>query len=282
MTSVLKPNNEPPRGLLHERTSKQHFKLDLYGAPNGLEELVSNVWHVQWNLPAGQSYLQSNLPHPVQHIVLDPLRGSGMYGCVTKKFDYEINGNGQVLGLKLFPGMGRAIWHEELSEITNGYAPLKRIIGEEQTDELECVFDSEMPVANVLQPFSESIFQLASPISEAMKDAREAVEFIDASKELFRVDDVANHLGVNVRQIQRIFSMYVGMPPKWVIDRYRMLEAVDEMNSERHVDIADLALKLGYSDQAHFSNQFKAMTGFSPSTYQKKRPLGSSPSSGGR
>ena len=139
-----------------------------------------------------------------------------------------------------------------------------------------------MPVANVLQPFSESIFQLASPISEAMKDAREAVEFIDASKELFRVDDVANHLGVNVRQIQRIFSMYVGMPPKWVIDRYRMLEAVDEMNSERHVDIADLALKLGYSDQAHFSNQFKAMTGFSPSTYQKKRPLGSSPSSGGR
>jgi len=69
------------------------------------------------------------------------------------------------------------------------------------------------------------------------------------------------------------------MPPKWVIERYRMLEALDEMNSDTHVDIAELALKLGYSDQAHFSNQFKAITNFSPSSYQKKQSLGSSSSS---
>lgn len=226
MNSSLKPKNESPRGLLHERTSKQHFKLDLYNAPNGLEALVSNVWRVQWNLPVGQSYLQSNLPHPVQHIVLDPVRGSGMYGCVTKKFEYEIKGNGQVLGLKLFAGMGRAFWAEDLSEISDTYAPLQRLIGDGLTDELESDLNRERSIADILQAFSQSILPLANPISQSMRDAREAVEFIEASKETFRVGDVANQLGVNTRQLQRLFSAFVGMPPKWVIDRYRMLEAL--------------------------------------------------------
>ncbi|MEM9667582.1 MAG: helix-turn-helix domain-containing protein [Pseudomonadota bacterium] len=282
MSSVLTPKNESPRGLIDERTSKQHFELTLYDAPDGLEELLNNVWHVQWNLPAGQTYLQSNLPHPVQHIVIDPLRGSGMYGCVTKKFDYEITGEGQVLGLKLFPGLGRAFLHQLLSEITDSYVPLQRLIGDDLTHELECDLNGNKPIASVVERFGKSISPLARGISQSMREARVAVELIDTSKDIFRVADIACHLGVTARQIQRLFSVYIGMPPKWVIDRYRILEALDEMNSGKHVDISDLALKLGYSDQSHFSNQFKVITGFSPSAYQKKQAFDLSSNPGGR
>jgi AraC-like DNA-binding protein len=73
---------------------------------------------------------------------------------------------------------------------------------------------------------------------------------------------------MSVRSLQRLFSQYVGVSPKWVIRRYRLHELLERMHSGEQPDWAQLAAELGYFDQAHLSNDFKAITGYTPTEYR--------------
>lgn len=266
MKTNLSNANIKPSGLLNEKTSLRHFNLDLYQPPEGLEGIVNSVWHVSWTLPEGQSYLQTNIPHPTQHLVLDPLRGSGLFGCSTKKFDYEIVGTGQVLGLKLFPAMGRCFLNDPMSKITDNRINLEVLIGSNAIT-LEGDLKGNALIADTITKFGQTLTEVSTRPSQAMIDVRNMVEYIETTQKVFRVSELAAHFSFTTRQLQRLFSSYVGVSPKWVIDRYRMLEAVDVLNSGTSINLSELALDLQYVDQAHFSNQFKAITGISPSAY---------------
>ncbi len=81
---------------------------------------------------------------------------------------------------------------------------------------------------------------------------------------LLRVEDVADAMGIDVRALQRRFRRYVGVTPKWVIQRYRLHEAAEQLRSEYPPALAALAAELGYADQAHFAREFKAAVGRTP------------------
>lgn len=59
----------------------------------------------------------------------------------------------------------------------------------------------------------------------------------------------------------------MGVPPKWVILRYRVQEAIERAAPE--ADWAALAADLGYSDQAHLVRDFTATIGVSPTAYAR-------------
>jgi AraC-like DNA-binding protein len=86
------------------------------------------------------------------------------------------------------------------------------------------------------------------------------------------VDRLAAQLGVSVRRLQRVFGEYVGVSPKWVIQRYRLLDAVRRVAAGGDVDWADLALELGFADQAHFIRAFKKLVGRPPADYARRLP----------
>jgi transcriptional regulator GlxA family with amidase domain len=78
------------------------------------------------------------------------------------------------------------------------------------------------------------------------------------------IPDIATKLGLSTRQLERLFQTIVGTRPAAF---YRMLRLryarwlLD--NTSRQV--TDIAFDAGFSDCAHFSRQFKAMHGFTPS-----------------
>jgi AraC-like DNA-binding protein len=57
----------------------------------------------------------------------------------------------------------------------------------------------------------------------------------------------------------------------WVVQRYRLFEAADRLASEPDLTAAQLAQQLGYTDQAHFSREFKSMVGRSPAEYAREQ-----------
>ncbi len=59
------------------------------------------------------------------------------------------------------------------------------------------------------------------------------------------------------------------MSPKWVIQRYRLHEAAEQLAAGEPVSQPGLALSLGYSDQAHFVRDFKAIVGVTPGAYAR-------------
>jgi len=82
-----------------------------------------------------------------------------------------------------------------------------------------------------------------------------------------RVDELAARHAMSPRTLQRLFRRYVGVSPKWVLQRYRLQEAAERIAEGRDGDWAATALELGYFDQAHFIRDFKALVGASPAQY---------------
>ena len=72
-----------------------------------------------------------------------------------------------------------------------------------------------------------------------------------------------------MRSVQRLFREYVGVPPKWVIRRYRLHELVERLHSGQAFEGAQLALDLGYADQAHLIHDFRHLVGYTPTGYRK-------------
>jgi AraC-like DNA-binding protein len=86
---------------------------------------------------------------------------------------------------------------------------------------------------------------------------------------ILKVQDLVALYLLNTRTLQRLFAKYVGVSPKWVIQRYRLHEAAERLVGPTPISQSTLALSLGYSDQAHFIRDFKAIVGMSPAAYAK-------------
>ena len=92
-----------------------------------------------------------------------------------------------------------------------------------------------------------------------------ATERIVASGGRVRIGDVADRLGYSAKQLRVLFSEHVGIPPKLLAQIARFDRFAEFARSGRLPPLADLALELGYSDQAHMSREVKRFAGVPPS-----------------
>ncbi len=94
-----------------------------------------------------------------------------------------------------------------------------------------------------------------------------AVDAVHADPAPARVADLADHVGLTERSLQRLLERRLGLTPKWLLQRRRIHDAVLLLKSGT-VPLADVAAATGYADQAHFSNDFRAVTGMTAGEYR--------------
>jgi AraC-like DNA-binding protein len=92
-----------------------------------------------------------------------------------------------------------------------------------------------------------------------------------ADRSLLTVGAVARRHGWTVRTLQRLFTHYVGVGPKWVLARYRLHDIVAELDEGYAGTISDLAHRYGWYDQAHLTREFTALVGETPGRYRDGR-----------
>lgn len=82
-----------------------------------------------------------------------------------------------------------------------------------------------------------------------------------------RVGQVCAKLDLGERALQRLLRRRIGLSPKWLIQRRRLHDAADLLRAGASVDLARVAADLGYADQAHFTRDFRAVTGLTPGEF---------------
>jgi AraC-like DNA-binding protein len=70
-----------------------------------------------------------------------------------------------------------------------------------------------------------------------------------------------------LRSIQDICRRTLGVSPKWLIRCFRPQDALARLDTGANMNLSALAQGLGYFDQAHFTKDFKMITGVSPGRY---------------
>nr|WP_231707844.1 AraC family transcriptional regulator [Arthrobacter caoxuetaonis] len=81
------------------------------------------------------------------------------------------------------------------------------------------------------------------------------------------VADLCEALDLPERKLQRLCSGFLGVSPRWLIRQRRLHEAGEQLRNGG--SLADLATRLGYTDQSHFSRDFRAATGWPPGLFAR-------------
>jgi AraC family transcriptional regulator len=84
-----------------------------------------------------------------------------------------------------------------------------------------------------------------------------------------RLSDLAHHCGVSAGHLARSFRATLGRPLGDYVRERRLARAADLMRSTK-LPLADIAVTIGFCDQAHFSRAFKAEFGMPPASYRKQ------------
>jgi AraC-like DNA-binding protein len=84
---------------------------------------------------------------------------------------------------------------------------------------------------------------------------------------LVRVDQLAFDAGLSGRQLRRLFLEQTGLTPKHLSRVIRFRHSVSLLRRSRRGDFAQVALECGYYDQAHFINEFRELSGYSPGEF---------------
>ena len=96
---------------------------------------------------------------------------------------------------------------------------------------------------------------------------RDLVDRMRDDPSLVRVEQLPELVGWSPRTLQRHFRTRVGVSAKWVLARFRLQEAAVELERDPAVNLAALSARLGWHDQAHFTNDFRRMLGTTPARY---------------
>lgn len=102
--------------------------------------------------------------------------------------------------------------------------------------------------------------------------ARRAAALLDAHGGALRVEALADALGMGTRSLERLFVVHHGMSPKRFARLVRLRHALSRIARGGPGTLADVAAACGYADQAHFTRDFRALTGRSPGERGPERP----------
>lgn len=262
----IDPATKPARGLLHRRTSLEHFELTRFEPSEDLADWVEHHWMVLYDLGERPAYTQRNLSHPNQHLVVDSRGETGIFGAATGVFETVLSGSGRVFATKFWPGAFRPFLRRAVSPLSDTWQPLEAVFSRTSA-ELQNEFAGLNDPVGMAERLEQMIrAQLPEPDEKSVL-ARRIVQFAEANLELVSAAALAEAFGLGRRALQRLFDEYVGVTPKWVIDRYRMLEAVETLNAGAPHSLTELAHRLGYFDQAAFNHAFEKLTGAAPGTF---------------
>lgn len=256
----------PPRGVLHSATADASRARHVRYHPSpDLAQYVEHYWSVAWDYRGVDPERVEILPHPSVHMTFERRSGARIRGVTRGKFSRLLKDRGGAFGVKFTPGGFHPFLGAPVSRITDTTAALADVFGDDGVALARAVRARRTDPSRIAVVEEFLRRQRPEPDDNIVRVA-ELVYAVAKDRSILKVEDLAARFGTNTRTLQRLFANYVGVTPKWVIQRYRLHEAAEQLASGV-VEQAALALGLGYADQAHFVHDFRAVVGQSPAAY---------------
>ncbi|MBX9454620.1 MAG: GlxA family transcriptional regulator [Rhizobium sp.] len=85
-----------------------------------------------------------------------------------------------------------------------------------------------------------------------------------------RVEQIADHVGVSRRQLERLFQEKTGISPGTALDRIRMTKAMFLVERTSR-PLIEIALDVGFENSSHFGRKFRKSFGTTPIRFREER-----------
>lgn len=257
-------------GVLHPEN------LARYGArwfePDAaVAEVVESLWSVRWRFDPGESITQRIIATPGVTLTIEagdvpgPLIVTGVH---RRAWEREITGSGAVFGIRLRPAGLAVLSDLSPDRIADATLPVTPDLDPRSFDLLSRIATATTPPARAAAANAAIAECLAErPIEASHRLANAVVATLTAGGVPVRGPTLARRFGVSERTIQRALRSTLGQGPKWVGRWVRLQEVARLLSAPDPPDVTAVALSLGYTDQAHLVNDFRAAVGLTPGGY---------------
>lgn len=171
-------------------------------------------------------------------------------------------GENAILAFRTTPAVASVILDRPLGDCWDRPVALADLIGAEADWLVEQL--AALPVASQA-PLLES--WLVSRLTRWGAEHEENLRLQRALLWRFRqepVSTLADRVGVTARTLRRHFAKHAGLTPKQLSMSGRILRACALLNDRRDTSIAEVALRVGFGDQAAFTNAFRHYVAMTP------------------
>ena len=273
MTKPDRPLDDVERAHLVDPTDTT-YAIDRFAPSPDVVDLVRRHWVPMWHLPEGESSEQAVLQYPVCLVVVahDYARFYGVQSGLSRT---TLVGTGWAAGVMLQPGAGRLLLGQDVSTVTDRHVELSDVLGSQVvTDVRAAMTDPQDPGCRREAADSlEAVIRAHLPLDDEGRLVNDLVDHIEHDPSVRQVSQVCDRFGLSERALQRLTRRRLGLTPKWLIQRRRLHEASERLRAGPG-DLAAIAHDLGYADQAHFTRDFRRVTGITPGGFARRFAAG--------
>lgn len=157
-----------------------------------------------------------------------------------------------------------------LHELTDSVVDAELVLTNEILDLREMI----MEAGSIIQKFCTAENYLLKKFSHKLI-VNPFIEFavnkiIEAPHQL-SVEYISSKVGYSQKHLIKLFKDNVGLTPKGFLKIMRFQKAIQEIAAAKISSWPSIALESGFYDQAHFINDFKSFSGFTPNEYLQKQ-----------
>ena len=267
------PDRIDPTERAHLRDEAGYAPPIFRFAPSAdLADLVRRHWLPVWSLPDGRVSEQRVLQYPVCLLVVaddDALLVGPQRGLSVQ----ALAGSGWAVGTMLQPAAGRVLAGGPVHRLRDTAVPLETAAGLDGGGLVAAVRAAigDDPLGDGAQRAAVGAVEAALrgllPVDEEGLLVNAVVEHVEGDPRVQRVGQVCEKFALTERTLQRLTRSRLGLSPKWLVQRRRLHEAAELLRAGAAPDLARVAAELGYSDQAHFSRDFRTATGLTPGRF---------------
>ena len=179
------------------------------------------------------------------------------------------NGPAEVFGIRFMPGNLPAGMYITMRELIGKRALLWDLMKDKSMIEfLQKEKDFYQRIRVFLECYTKMEKKQEPPFGK-LELCQRVKDIIYRSNGLVKVQSISERTGYSERYLQKVFREYMGFSPKTFCKIVQFQKAIDVLNYGKGENMTELAVALGYYDQAKFIRDFKTYAGITPSKYIK-------------
>ena len=190
-------------------------------------------------------------------------------GLFTQSYELWFKNHLKVFAIRFNPEGIYNIFGVPASALKEPYGDISMVLGNEFRD-FSNSLGEEKSIANIIKSTESHLLKNLEEHNIGTNYLNLAAELIRNSKDI-KIKDLPKRIFISQRQLEREFKDKIGISPKHYLKIIRINEVMRLLNNNPGIDLTSVAFHCGYFDQAHFINDFKRITGKTPSIFIKER-----------
>ncbi|HUF02943.1 MAG TPA: helix-turn-helix transcriptional regulator [Aridibacter sp.] len=260
------------------------FEMHIPGPP--LNEFVQNFFFfddlvtphlIERFLPDGNTEIIISLRDEAEHVYhnesfeeIQTCRNGWASGLRTGPISIPAGSGTSKLVVVFRTGMAHPFFPIPMSELANKVVDADRLWGREFEFLRERLLASVTP-SEKFRLVEGFLAKQRNSDTELNPCVEYAVKGIGADPSQTNLAKLSDKIGYSQKHLITMFKNNVGTTPKSYLRVIRFQRVIEQIEAVDVPDWSAIALDTGFYDQAHFINDFKSLSGFTPSEYISKK-----------